>query len=59
MEWGFEAVEKLHGMDQYIDITDDVTGLPSRLAAKEIPMYGKLNRVFFHHWNVNLTCSAL
>jgi hypothetical protein len=46
VEWGFGAVEKLHGMDQYIDITDDVTGLPSHLAAKEIPMYGTLSRVF-------------
>ena len=44
VEWGFCAVERLHGMQQYIDITDDVTGLPSNLATKELPMYGKLNR---------------
>jgi hypothetical protein len=39
-EWGFGAAEKLHDMQQMIDITDDVTGLPTDLATKEIPMYG-------------------
>jgi hypothetical protein len=31
----------LHGMQQIIDITDDVTGTPTDLARKEIPMYGE------------------
>ena len=40
-EWSFGALEMLSGMPQIIDITDDVTGHPSELAKKEIPMYGE------------------
>ena len=40
-EWSFGAKEMLQGMQQIIDITDDITGKPSDLARKEIPMYGE------------------
>jgi hypothetical protein len=33
-------------MQQIIDITDDITGTPSNLARKEIPMYGEYECVF-------------
>lgn len=43
-EWDFSTDEKLHGMLQIIDITEDNTGEPHKLARNELPMYGKCCR---------------
>jgi hypothetical protein len=41
----------MQGMSQVIDITDDATGEPSRLAKEEIPMYGKASNVLGREMN--------
>jgi hypothetical protein len=38
-EWCFGVEERLHGHEQFIDITDDHTGEPHQLARSAIPMY--------------------
>eukprot|EP00980_Cylindrotheca_fusiformis_P020053 scaffold7139_cov115-Cylindrotheca_fusiformis.AAC.3 len=38
-EWAFGVNEKLHGREQVIDITDDMTGDPHTYACGNIPMY--------------------
>lgn len=37
-EWNFDAKEELKGCPQMIDITDDCTGTPHRVAKDNIPM---------------------
>lgn len=36
--WNFAAEERLKGCTQIIDVTDDCTGEPHRLAREHIPM---------------------
>jgi len=37
--WNFHVEEKLRGCSQFIDVTDDCTGEPHRLACSNIPKY--------------------
>ena len=38
-EWSFGVEEKIHGVPQILDITDDYTGEPHSNARSQVPMY--------------------